>query len=280
MLRLKSIGIAVAIICSLLLISIVNSSKADIEIVEMSASGYTSSDGGTSLSVSVETNEPYDQIDIYFGEELIGQTFSGNEVKTSAHFNLWHNLNDGTVKGREYEIRAEAWRENDGDPSEDTESYYLTLYQPVVTSGIGENTGVYGYAEVSAHYFDGSSFVMSASASAYNGTNIELDAAAWFRQQKFTTLANGPGAQEWIKRDPPLDQPIVFDDLPSGDTHSDSVDSMVVEYSLGRQIGDEEVLYFDAHTHLQVNGEIAGQHEEDHWEADTGVQEFTDVDNP
>ena len=47
MLRLKSIGIAVAIICSLLLISIVNSSKADIEIVEMSASGYTSSDGGT-----------------------------------------------------------------------------------------------------------------------------------------------------------------------------------------------------------------------------------------
>ena len=246
----------------------------------MSASGYTSSDGGTPLSVSVETNEPYDQIDIYFGEELIGQTFSGNEVKTSAHFNLWHNLNDGTVKGREYEIRAEAWRENDGDPSEDTESYYLTLYQPVVTSGIGENTGVYGYAEVSAYYFDGSSFVMSASASAYNGTNIELDAAAWFRQQKFTTLANGPGAQEWIKRDPPLDQPIVFDDLPSGDTHSDSVDSMVVEYSLGRQIGDEEVLYFDAHTHLQVNGEIAGQHEEDHWEADTGVQEFTDVDNP
>ena len=65
MLRYKTVIISV-VIYSLLLFSFVYSSDADIEIVEMSASGDTYSSGGTYLSVSVETSEPHHQIDIYF----------------------------------------------------------------------------------------------------------------------------------------------------------------------------------------------------------------------
>ena len=99
---------------------------------------------------------------------MIGQTFSGNNVETNAHFDLYHILNDGSVKGKKYEIRAVAWREFDWNLSTDTEYYYLTLSQPRVDSGIKENTNVYGHAEVTRHYFNGTSFVMDAYANAFN----------------------------------------------------------------------------------------------------------------
>ncbi len=41
-----------------------------------------------------------------------------------------------------------------------------------------------------------------------------------------------------------------------------------------------EILFYDAHTHLQMTGRIKGEHEEDHWESDSGVQMFTEADNP
>ncbi len=49
---------------------------------------------------------------------------------------------------------------------------------------------------------------------------------------------------------------------------------------VNRWIGDigENEYYFDAHTHLHVYT-ATGTHKEDHWQADTGVQEFTKKDN-
>ena len=58
------------------------------------------------------------------------------------------------------------------------------------------------------------------------------------------------------KSDPHIDGPIVFDDLPPFKWHYDTVNSMMVEFWHGGLIGDDERLYFDAHTHLQVVGQL------------------------
>ena len=100
--------------------------------------------------------------------------------------------------------------------------------------------------------------------------------AAWFRQQKFLTNADGTaGGMIQIERDPHIDDPIEFEEVDAGETFSDSANSMMVEIWHGGPIGENETVWLDAHTHLKVASAPT-----DDWEADTGVHDFTEEDNP
>ena len=245
MLKHKTI-LAIMIICSLFLIGYINSSDAEIEIVEMDAYGTAYAYGGISLSVSVETNEPYDEVNYYLDGTWIGAS-SGDNEKTEASFYAYvDDAAEGSVHGRTYSIRADAWRQDDeGNFSQDSDYYFLKLYKPLIVEGY-KNTGAYGTAVVSKHYFDGTSFVMDAYANACNGSDETLRVSAWFRQQRY----NEGGNVIWRGRD---------DDQPNEDIEPDkwsnsiSPDSMKVDFFLGRLIEADDSFRFDAHTHLRVS---------------------------
>ena len=266
--KFKAIGIAVAMLCSLCFV--INSHAASV-----SMSVYYGDDwgSGTTVSASLTADENIDFIDWYIDDVYSFTSTHGNTKSVYEYLGTF----DGNIKGIKYDVRAVvSFEESSDEDASDT----FRVYKPIVTSGPGSNTGASGSAYVSSLSFDGSSITMSGSAYAYNDTNNDLQVAAWFRQQKFTTVNGEAGAMEDIKRDPHIDDLIVFVDLLPGETFSDSVDSSMTEFQREGLIGPNEILFYDAHTHLQVTGQINGQHEEDHWEADSGVQGFTDADNP
>lgn len=75
-------------------------------------------------------------------------------------------------------------------------------------------------------------------------------------------------------------------DFQPGETYRVSPDSMKLEFPHGGPMQEDEARYFNAHTHLQVTGRIAGKTRRDDWEADTRQQtgttavKFTYKDNP
>lgn len=269
--RFKTIAIT-AVIASLLLIGFVVNSYA----ASASMSVYYGDDGGsgTTVSASLTADEGIDFIGWYIDEAYDHTTDYNGETNVYEFLGTF----TGDIKGIKYDIRAVVSfvESSDADVS-DT----FRVYKPIVTSGPGSNTSASGSAYVSSLSFDGSSITMSGSAYAYNDTNNDLRVAAWFRQQKFHTVNGEAGGLDGLpRRDPHIDDPIVFVDLPPNQTFSDSVDSSMTKFTIGRRIRRGEIFFYDAHTHLQVTGQINGQHKEDHWEADSGVQGFTFDDNP
>ena len=167
----------------------------------------------------------------------------------------YFEVGEGSLKGTTYTIKAIAWdQENHWDIFLDTDSYTLTVYRPIIKSGYNEVTlenaritGAYGYIEISRHYFNGTTFVMDAYASAYNGTDETLRAQAWFRQTEYTA-PDGSAIAIQEKRDTKG-----LNDVEVDNTYGPyTPDSFIVDFDIGRPIGDTEVRYFDVHTHLQV----------------------------
>ena len=298
MVRLRSIGIVVAMLCSLLLIGI-NSSDA-YEIVEFPSDTEVQTYGDYTYHMAeLKTDVPYLWIEWYVDDKLV-DIDRGDGVKTKSYFSPYGKI-PGAVQGEKHTIEAfaaftyvEDLENVDWDriwdweyawrilSFMDSDSYKVRSFEsvPSFANGILQTswekprvTGVYGYA---AHYFNGTTFVMEASAYANNGTEHDFAVASWFRQQKYTA----DGGVEWGKRDPPFNTPIVSVPLPAGQSYSDSANSWMIEYSLGRPIGRDETLYFDAHTHLQVHGVVQGKTIVDDWEADTTVLKFTEEHNP
>ena len=223
---------------------------------------------GAYATAYLSADEAIDYIDWY-----VNETYERASMHSHGTTSVSVSLNDlsGHIKGAKHTIKAIAWFWDEANETRltDTDSYSVRVYKPIQTSRTGRNTGAYGTAEVSAHYFNGNSFVMSASTYAHNGTGQKLRVHAWFRQRRYIN-----GGQVWEGRDT---KPVV--DIDPNNSSSASADSSVVDYSIGGLIGADERYYFDAHTHLQVTT-VKAPHKEDHWEADTGVQEFTADDNP
>ncbi len=262
-----------AVIASLLLIGFAVKSDAA-SVTSMSIYSGDDSGSGTTVSVSLTTDENIDFIDWHIDGEYSFTSTHGDTQSVYVYLGTYV----GNIKGIKYDVRGVVSFEESSDAdASDT----FRVYKPIVTSGPGSNTGASGSAYVSSLSFDGSSITMSGSAYAYNDTNNDLRVAAWFRQQKFHTVNGEAGGLDGLpRRDPHIDDPIVFVDLPPNQTFSDSVDSSMTKFTIGRRIRRGEIFFYDAHTHLQVTGQINGQHEEDHWEADSGVQGFTFDDNP
>ena len=278
--------------CSIILLGFISTSYADIEIEELRSYNGTNIEydrGSTYFTFYVRTNEPYGallwSVD---GEWGPNDGILGNGKKKDHYFSF-SNLT-GRLKGNTYKIEVTAYGLDPNGhlvvPTDnmDTATYNFTVYKPIVTSGYAptflekpRNTGAYGHAEVSAHYFNGTDFVMEGYAFFNNKSDVELSAEAWFRQNEY--FISDPVRNILSKSDEKRDTKEKKNYEP-GKIDSWTPDSWVVNYPLGRLIGETERFYYDAHTHLQVRTVEAGTQVQDDWEADSGIQEFNKDDNP
>ena len=174
---LRSIGIAIAIFCSLFLFGIVNSHAAEITSLSVE-------NGASGCYASLTTDE-----DIWVINWYAKQTYPKSEadddyecVHVSGHppdtTSVYVNIGylEGHIKIAEYDIKAEAVF----SVSRDTAVTAVDVYGSIYDNEIKE-TGVYGRSYLLAHYFDGSAIIMEGGASAYNGTNNKATITGRFR---------------------------------------------------------------------------------------------------
>lgn len=280
MLRFSKGLISIILFCTIILLGFINTSNADIEIESLYVYSSLTWDGYFIMMVDVQTSEPYHGIDYYLDDTWIDRAYG--DGKRTVDF-LWYDESDfwGSVKGTKHTLKLNVMQAA-GNDIVFTKTF--KVYQPIVTSGYGttslekpRNTGAYGWAEVSAHYFNGTDFVMEASASFSNDSDVTLSAQAWFRQNEY--ILSDPVSGTLTKSGEKRDTKAKLTYEPGG-YDSWSPNSWVVNYPLGRLILPKENFYYDAHTHLQVQTVDAGIQVQDDWEADTGIQTFTDDDNP
>ena len=180
--KFTTIAIA-AVIASLLLIGVLNNSYAA-SITSLSVSANTDYGGGSDFSASLSADEDISYIDWY-----VKQTYPADEadsdyehVHTSMHNSGTRSVSvrigsfNGHIKIAEYDIKAEVTFEDASDSSTTTTS----VYKPVYKGGY-QKTGVHGYSELTAHYYDGSYIVMDGYVSAYNGTGENARGFGRFR---------------------------------------------------------------------------------------------------
>ena len=269
MIRLKSIGIAFfAIICTLNFIGIVNA-----HITSFYVYAETDWGSGAGITGSLTADEGIDKIHWYVGNSDVTTTHDG---ATSVYEYL--GTFDGHVKSRKYTVDAIV-HFADGTTIE-TATAKCWIGKPIITSFVGPDTGVEGSATVTSQYFTGWAFGFSGSTYAYNGTNRTLGATGWFRQQEWDG-ENGHLVDQ--KRD---DTQPIDNKFKPGETYYVYPNPMEIEFPQDGPLDVGESRYFNAHTHLQVYGQIDGLFRVDDWEADTKQQEgdtaveFTDKDNP
>ena len=180
-LKFKTIAIA-AVIASLLLIGLNYSEAASITYLSVSANTDYGSDAAVSASLTADEDISY--IDWY-----VKQTYPVDEadsdythVHTSMHSSGTTSVSvdlgsyEGHIKIAEYDIKAEVTF-SDGSDSSTTSA---SIYKPVYDSGSKTN-GIYGYAELTAHYYDGSSIIMDGYVYAYNDLGQNATGSGRFR---------------------------------------------------------------------------------------------------
>jgi hypothetical protein len=277
--RLKSIGIAVAMLCLLCLIVGVNSSDADIEIVELRSYNDTTVEydyGSTYFTFYVRTNEPYGGLLWYVDGDWEWGTL-GDRSSQDHYFGL--NL-PGSIKGNTYEIEVFAVGIAPNGhlvlPTDDTDTatYDFTVLKPIVISGFQTPswekprvTGVFGYNELTRHYFDGTNIIMEGWVYAYNQTGEDCSATAWFRH-------TGPNG---FQEEHPAPRGLFGPNQPSRSYGPYRAKPMRLNYFVGGPIGENRPHTLNAHIHLQVTGNGAV----DVWHGINGFDTtFTSADNP
>ena len=290
MLRYKSILIA-AVLAAFMFVCFINSSNAQILIVDMYTPSEVYDDDYFYYFGYVKTDKPYDIVYWYIGDpndpddnfQYLGETL-GDGVKTRAWFYTDASDCPGHIKGDKYRIGALAdyYDEETEMWWDDWESRDFTVYKPISLSETGEKTGAYGYLEISKFYYDGSHIIMNSTIYAHNPTNnpkakdrdeYRLIVAPWFWTQKYPA-PNGQGGNE--HRDT---KPIEVIDLGETSQYFTPGPNTDPEPWLGggqpfdRDIGTLEKgkkVYYKAHAHLQVGGGGV-----DNWEIDTQSQTGT-----
>lgn len=277
---MKSIGMTLAILCSLFVFGMVNSSHA-IQIVDFPSDTEASSYNGYTYHMAyVKTDNP-----IYFvswfidGTHVHGETI-GSTTSDTSYFP--YDKIPGSVKGTKYQIGVKVW-EWDAEAEvfrSTTDSYKVRMFQPIYLNRVGTKTGAYGSVEISSFYYDGSSVVMSSSSQASNPTNNPkaidpddnpLKVATWFRTNQFESL-NGEQIHPEQRDTKPTETVEV-----GNSSEYYSPNGSIVDRWVGDLVEGGNTYYFLAHTHLHVYT-TKGNHKEDHWEMDTGVLEFSAAD--
>ena len=139
MLNFKTFLIATAI-TFLMLAGFVNSSNAR-EIVEIGPANWSSNDvydlgDGAFHRASLTTDEPFYCVWWYINGEYAGWS-DGSNVKTRADF-TFSGITDGDIAGNAQTISAEVgWLEDNGDTTIDTDSYTITVWEPIFTLKYG-----------------------------------------------------------------------------------------------------------------------------------------------
>ena len=272
-----------------------------IKIVEFRSYNNTHEEydyGNPSFTFYVKTDEPYDRLNwsVYHfdtGETQwgVGST-EGDGVSTSHYFSI-SGLLSGEPKGKKYVIGVTAYKteriEGRDWISFATDTWNLRVFKVTTAwnNDTGRNTGASGYATIYRHYHNGENIVMDSTARARNPRNNPkaknpndnpLRVDTWFRVIEYEKGANGEAGNA-IQPEHGRDEKDTETVAVGNSSQSYSPENMIVGVYLGRWIQRGETLFYDAHTHLQVST-TKGLHREDHWEADTGVQKFTHLDNP
>lgn len=255
---LKSTSIAVAMLLSLSLFGMVNSSQA-FEIEEIRPFYYNYDlyqYGGTGVShyTYVKTSKPFYSVTWYVDGVYAGYNYGGHKsTETSNYF----YIGEGSISGTYYTVKAEACMiDAEGNTTYASDSYKIRVFQPKIISGtkyprgIPEHqrgTGIYGSVELTRHYHDGHNIVVEGSVYASNGTKEAVHAVSWFRHMEPAT--------GWQRDDPPLNEPNPGKRLSPGETYDNSGSSMIT-YDLGRNINEGETITLNAHIHLVVGGVV------------------------
>lgn len=186
MLRLKSLCIAVSMLCSVFLIFYVNSSEAA-SITSLGASaGDDWGEGGT-ISGHLGTDEDVDYINWYVNDAHEYTSMLGNGT-------TWVNADlgafTGSISGEMYTVRAVAhfWDEDSGEWLSDEDTYDVKVYRP--ESDASTQLDVSG--SVYLHSIDYSVGYISPSVSAYaynNGNEWDYRRYIFHR---FRHLVTGP----------------------------------------------------------------------------------------
>ena len=264
-LKFKTIAIA-AVIASLLLIGLNYSEAAS--ITYLSVDSNTDYGGGSDFYASLSADE-----NIYYINWYVKQTYPVDQadsdyelVYTSMHLtgtksvSVRLGLFDGHIKIAEYDIKADVTFEGASDSSTTTTS----VYKPVFNPNGYQRTGVYGYSELTAHYFDGSSIVMDGYVSAYNGTGDNARGFGRFRH----TAVN--------KNLDELEDPLPNENFQQGETYGYSTSDWgtFFNFDTGGELQGNDTWVCNAYIRLKVHQGVT-----DDWLAED-TNTFTSDDNP
>ncbi len=179
------LGVIALAITSSLLFGMMSSSQAA-EITSLSVYANPDYGSGTNLYPSLTADEDIMYIDWYVKQTYpkIDADSDYEHVHTSMHSHGTRSVSlrlpqsyDGHIKIAAYDIKAKVCFDNQIYVSATTT---VDVYRPVYEGGY-KKTGVYGYSELTAHYFNGSSIVMDGFAWAYNGTGDPARITGRFR---------------------------------------------------------------------------------------------------
>ena len=156
----------------------------------------------------VRTDSPIYNIGWTVGGVTQGETFALDSAPTTAYF--YPDFLTGEVTGTTYELSVGVWEwdEDDAVFRSDTDSYTLTVYgimgkdTPLVFPKKYKN--VFGYIELTRHYYSHPDVVMDYYVSAYYTGDEERDSFSVTTEYKNTIVDFwGPGGD---KEEPPWDQ--------------------------------------------------------------------------
>ena len=300
--RYKSILIAV-ILTAFMFVCFVNSSNAQILIVDMYIPSETYNYGYAYSYAYVETDRPYHTVYWYIGDpddpdgnfQYVGETL-GDGAQTRAYFYPDVSYCPGHIKGDKYRIGAIATYYDKEKEMwwDDWESRDFTVYKPIRLYEVGPNTGARVSLEISKFYYNGTHIIMDSTIYARNPRNNpkaknpdknSMRVLPWFWTQEYTA-PNGKFVVGSEHRDTKPSEVIAVGETSQYFTPGPDTDD---EEGLGggqpfhREIGNLEgkTVYYKAHAHLQVDGGGV-----DSWEVDTQQQTgtaavtFTEEDGP
>ncbi len=148
-------ALAITIICSVFLFTLVNNSEA-IEITSLYPSNgqYYNYAGYLYPSACVETDEPFSDVWWYINDVHVG-TSNGdiNNPQTTACFSAGSFYYPGSPFGTSYEVKAvvQSFMDENGNIDQDTDSYTAYVYTtPDVDKRQGFHTGAQGDASANA----------------------------------------------------------------------------------------------------------------------------------
>ena len=290
MLTLRSIRIALAILCSLFMFGMVKSSLA-IEIVDFpSNTEDTSYNGYTYHMAYVKTDVPIYSVIWYIDDVIAYSETLNSTTKNASYFPCYDPTSSakipGSIKGKKYDIGVKVW-EWDADDEEfrsTTASYTVRMFEPIYLYKRGEHTGAWGSVEISSFAYNGSHIVMSAYAHASNPSNnpkagdrdkFPLTVLPWFWTQKYP--APDGNAEDELRSTKDSE---TIDLGESSQYHypgtlTDPDPKTGKRKPFNRDVGtleEGDAHYFKAHAHLQVYG---ARTLTDNWEVDTQQQTGT-----
>ena len=142
-----------AIFVTFILFCFVSSSSA-ISIEELRPLGSSTVEyyRGYYHTAYVETDVPFYEVNWYVDGKYVGRS-DGSNVETDAYFNYFDLT--GSFEGEIYEIKAIAWSlDDDGNTDSDTDTYYLTVYNPEEKVCNGTHTRTYTQVEITGFHYD------------------------------------------------------------------------------------------------------------------------------